>query len=282
MIASASRQLLDQLRNVPLQAVLELAGATPDRQDKAKWHTARGTVSVTGSKFFNWNQNRGGGGAIDLVMHLNGLPFRPAIQWLADRFPYASYAASLRPLHTSALLLPVPDRRTLSIVCRYLLEQRRIPAVVLDPLVASGRIYADARANAVFLLLAQDGAAVGAELRGTGPQPWRGMAPGSRKDLGFFSTLPHNPTSIVLCESAIDALSCFVLNPRRLCISTAGARPHPRWLPALFQRALPIFCGFDSDPAGDTMARALIALHPTVQRLRPALHDWNDLLKAQS
>jgi len=83
-------------------------------------------------------------------MHLNGLPFRHAVQWLADRFPYGSHAASLRPLHTSALLLPAPDRRTLSIVRRYLLEQRRIPGAVLDPLIAAGRIYADARANAVF------------------------------------------------------------------------------------------------------------------------------------
>jgi hypothetical protein len=30
------------------------------------------------------------------------------------------------------------------------------------------------------------------------------------------------------------------------------------------------------------MARAMIALHPTVQRLRPPHHDWNDVLKAQS
>ena len=127
----------------------------------------------------------------------------------------------------------------------------------------------------MFLLLAANGAAVGAELRGTGPHPWRGMAPGSRKDLGFFSTLSHNPTSIVLCESAIDAISCFALDPCRLRLSTAGARPHPRWLPAILQRPLPVLCGFDSDPAGDTMAHTLIALHPTVQRLRPALHDWN-------
>jgi len=282
MIAPASCQAFDPLRAVPLEAVLKLTGATPDRHDRAKWHTAQGTLSVTATKFFNWNQNVGGGGAIDLVMHLNGLPFRAAVQWLADRFPYSTYPASLGPPRKPTLQLPARDPRNLSTVRRYLLEQRRIPAAVLDPLIGSARIYADRRANAVFLLLAQDGAPVGAELRGTGPQPWRGMAPGSRKDLGFFSTLPQNPTSIVLCESAIDAISCFALDPRRLCISTTGARPHPPWLPPLLQRTLPVFCGFDADPAGDTMARALIALHPTVQRLQPALHDWNDLLKAHS
>jgi DNA primase len=43
-----------------------------------------------------------------------------------------------------------------------------------------------------------------------------------------------------------------------------------------------VYCGFDADPAGDDMARAMIALHPTVKRLRPPEHDWNDVLRAQA
>ena len=62
----------------------------------------------------------------------------------------------------------------------------------------------------------------------------------------------------------------------------AVAHPHPRSPPPLLQRALPLFCGLDSDPAGESMARALIATHPSVRRRRPALHDWNVLLKARS
>jgi hypothetical protein len=30
------------------------------------------------------------------------------------------------------------------------------------------------------------------------------------------------------------------------------------------------------------MARAMIALHPTVKRLRPTEHDWNEQLKSHS
>ena len=33
---------------------------------------------------------------------------------------------------------------------------------------------------------------------------------------------------------------------------------------------------------GDLMANSLMALYPTVQRLRPPLHDWNDTLRAQA
>ena len=119
-------------------------------------------------------------------------------------------------------------------VRRYLVTQRRLPAALLDPLIAAGTLYADARANAVFLLRSREAQPVGAELRGTGPLPWRGMAPGSRKDLGCFA-LPTGglapptspPQAAVLCESAIDAISCHALHPAYGCFSTAGARPAP-------------------------------------------------------
>ncbi len=42
-----------------------------------------------------------------------------------------------------------------------------------------------------------------------------------------------------------------------------------------------VCCGFDADPTGDDMARAMIALHPQVRRLRPRLADWNDVLRDQ-
>ena len=35
----------------------------------------------------NWNQGVGGGGAIDLAMHLNKLGFKAAVEWLCHRFP---------------------------------------------------------------------------------------------------------------------------------------------------------------------------------------------------
>ena len=84
--------------------------------------------------------------------------------------------------------------------------------------------------NAVFLMVAgKANRPVGAELRGTGKRPWRGMAPGSRKDRGYFWVGAKGSGNIVLCESAIDAISCFQLHSTQLhseyiCISTAGRR----------------------------------------------------------
>jgi hypothetical protein len=152
----------------------------------------------------------------------------------------------------------------------------------VEALIRSGALYADSRANAVFLLLGKDKQPVGAELRGTTGQPWRGMAPGSRKDLGFFTVGPESAKTIILCESAIDALSCFTLHPACRCLSTSGARPDPPWLSSLLAPAAELRCGFDSDPVGDRMADEMIARHPAVSRLRPDLHDWNDLLRSLS
>jgi hypothetical protein len=86
---------------------------------------------------------------------------------------------------------------------------------------------------------------------------------------------------VVLCESAIDALSCFALHPGYQCLSTAGARPNPRWLPPLLEQGCQVYCGFDADRTGDAMAGAMLALHPAVQRLRPSHHDWSDVLRSR-
>ena len=271
----------DRLRAVPLAAVLDHSGAVPDRADPRKWHTARGVLSVTGAQFINWCLGHGGGGAIDLVMHLHGLGFGQALEWLEAHFA----SSLLPPVDTPPrppLRLPPSMLQPLAQVRRYLIQQRCLPAALLDPLIQAGSLYADARANAVFLLRDPHRQPVGAELRGTGPLSWRGMAPGSRKDLGAFA-IPDAPLkACVLCESAIDALSCHALLPSARCLSTAGARPDPAWLTNLLAHPEPIFCGFDADDTGEAMAQAMIAFHPSIRRLRPTRKDWNDVLCSEA
>jgi hypothetical protein len=276
------KELAQHLRAIPLETVLPLCGAQKDHDDKRKWHTSAGALSVTGAKFMNWHDSVGGGGAIDLVMHLNHLDFKAAVDWLAHHFPGARPPQPVPPTPPSQLRLPPPDPSKLGRVKEYLAQQRGITPTLLDPLIQSGTLYADTRANAVFLLLGKENLPVGAELRGTTQRVWRGLAPGSQKELGCFS-IPATPLpGIILCESAIDAISCFALHPHHRCLSTAGARPNPRWLQPLLNQGHPVYCGFDADPTGDDMARAMTALHPTVKRLRPPKHDWNDVLRARA
>jgi len=284
------RRRADRARAVPLEAVLLARGAVRDRHDRSKWHTEQGPLSMTGAKFINWSRQRGGGGAIDLVMHLAEVDYRAAVTWLEHHFALdpaaADQSTSAVSPHTSslagrhhALRLPAPCHAQRSRVLRYLTERRHLASALLEPLLESGRLYADQRGNAVFLMVAgKANRPVGAELRGTGPRVWRGMAPGTRKDLGYFWAGPRGVNEIVLCESAIDAISCCQLHPEHICISTSGVRANPPWLAGLIARGYRLYCGFDTDQPGDAAAHQMIRLHPTIQRLRPPAHDWNDVL----
>lgn len=289
------RRRADVAREVPLETVLLWRGAVRDPRDRSKWHTEQGPLSIRGPKFMNWWSERGGGGAIDLVMHLAGVDFRGAVTWLEQQLAAGPVIAAEATPVTSAptcqsvgesrqglLRLPVPDERQVGRVLRYLTQRRRLDAGLLEALQVAGKFYADQRGNAVFLLVAgHQQRPVGAELRGTGPRVWRGLAPGTRKDEGFFWIGTRAARDIVLCESAIDAISCFQLDPRRICLSTAGVRANPRWLPGLLARGYRVHCGFDTDEAGEEAATRMITLHQRVQRLRPPAHDWNDALTSQ-
>ena len=271
------RQRAQKLRAVPLVSVLQLCGAQPDPYDPRKWHTSQGVLTVTGAKFMNLNCGRGGGGAIDLIIHRHEIGFGQALEWLENHFGAAAILP-VAPPSRSPLLLPPPCPEQLERVRRYLMGDRQLPPALLEPLIQSGSLYADTRANAVFVLRGKLGQPVGAELRGTSACAWKGMAPGSRKDHGFFA-VPVTAEITVLCESAIDAISCHAVHPQYRCLSTAGTRPNPAWLAELVSQDHQLYCGFDRDETGEAMARSMIALYPSIQRLRPPRKDWNDVLR---
>jgi hypothetical protein len=135
--------LADQLRSIPLEEVLRLSRARPDRYDSAKWHTARGVLSVNGAQFMNWSGAQGGGGAIDLVMHLHQVGFGPAVQWLGQRFGggLPSPPDPLAP--KGSLRLPPPAPAKLWRVRRYLLRERGLPLALIEPLIQAGLLYAE-------------------------------------------------------------------------------------------------------------------------------------------
>ena len=126
------------VRAVPLEDVLLFRGAVRDRRDRRKWHTEQGPLSVNGPKFINWHQGQGGGGAIDLVMHLADVDFRTAVGWLEHHMAASHLAVGELTSHASGrepsvseepgtLRLPVPDGRLLGRVRQYLTQRRYLP-----------------------------------------------------------------------------------------------------------------------------------------------------------
>jgi hypothetical protein len=241
-------------------------------------------ISVTGQKFINWSDGGiGGGGAIDLIIHLKQYDFKTAVSWLFDNFSISGSQMSnnTKPAIQPALRLPKRDDKNLSRITNYLKYDRFLPPELINFLVKSAKLYADKRANAVFLLLGKEKTVVGAELRGTTTKRWRGMATGSRKDLGCFYIKRSHTNKMVLCESAIDALSCFALNQDFITLSTSGANPNPVWLTTFINKGFEIYCGFDADEIGDGLADKMMRRYPSIKRLRPIKHDWNEILQSK-
>jgi hypothetical protein len=58
-------------------------------QDTTRWHVSVAghdyEILCTGARFLDTRANRGGGGAVDLVMHVLGVDFKRAVKVLQDR-----------------------------------------------------------------------------------------------------------------------------------------------------------------------------------------------------
>lgn len=298
---------------VPLESVIERLGGQQDRYNAHKWRLDGEHISINGEQFYNHDRQQGGGGAIDLVMHTTGYDFREAVAYLRDTHG-AEVALAAASWHTAREGLrqaqeiveraerppfhaPEPDEARWLQVRAYLTEQRALPAELVDHLHAQGRIYADHRANAVFLRTNGDGQAVGASLRGTLPgSDFKGLAAGTRRDEGHFSftigkaEMFQSP-QVYLTESPIDALSRAALLLRAgergevIFVSTDGHGELPaRQIDEGTARRALIHCAFDNDKGGETLwarVRERYPDHGAIVRDRPptGCKDWNDALR---
>lgn len=283
-----------RLRQLPLDTVLEGFGAQRDPQDPTRnWKTQVGRITITEGKFYNHDQDKGGGGAIDLVMHMGDFSFTKAVAWLGGQIgkdaAIAQYQAEAvkhagRIIETTPspkLEVPAPDASKLARVKNYLVEKRAIPESIVDTAIEKGRLWADKYGNAVFGLRDVEGNQVGAELRGTYDKPFHGV----RGEKGLFFTGNASTKTAVFVESAIDAMSYQAINPRSMVISTTGSSRDllSKTAEELHGRGFRLVAGFDNDKEGNRLAEALSkATGQAVERQVPAVgKDWNDHLKKQ-
>ena len=272
------------LRRIPLEHVALRLGYRRDPRDRKRWKRQGSVINISGAKFFDHLQGKGGGGAIDLAIHGRGCSFAEAVRWLGGQTAPVT-AGTPKPVSRAPFRPPPACEEGWPGVRAWLTGKRGLDPRDLDDAHAAGRLYANARGSAVFTCTGADGTVTGAEV--VGPH-FRGMARGSRKNLGgvrFQGSDTTPPATILIAESAIDALSARTIEaggPVAVYASTAGVcRRLPDWLRDL--RPDRILCAFDSDAAGDDAAQALIASDPRIQRLRPdRANDWNDILRMRA
>lgn len=292
------QDLANKVRDIPLEQVAYELGLEPDPLDKHKWQHEDHIINITGSKFYDWQHLKGGGGAIDLVMHVNQCNFKQAVAWLNDRLGESATLEAvtyktreiIQTEQPRPFIAPTPNADKWQAVKTYLTCERRLPSSLVDSLHQQGLVYADDKQNAVFIRRDLDEQIItGAALRGTAgtDNTFKGLALGSKRSHGWFHFQKGGQSSepiarAVLVESPIDAISFAVLDRtdsrKTIYLSTDGAGQ----VPLEFLGHLPnksVIVAYDNDNCGNLMTLNVMEQLPNCVRKLPKAKDWNEELK---
>lgn len=261
-----------RVREIPLSEVMERLGCERHKKDKHNWETPAGRITVTGSKFFNHDLNVGGGGAIDLVKQQLACDYKSAVAWLGGEIGKeaaigaAMAAAKVEAVEAVAVKPPSPvptpslEPAHVERVKRYLVEQRKLDAGIVDALITQGVLYAcsySPKPGSVFVNAAFKLKSGGVELRGTSGN-YHGVR--GKKDI-FQVQRGGEPKKTVFVESSIDALSYLQLHPagELKVISTAGSSSEKLAASVKEEAAAGrlIVAGFDADNVGRQLSEVV-------------------------
>ncbi|MFS0518854.1 MobV family relaxase [Nostoc sp. UIC 10607] len=291
-----------QLRDLPL---VDVAWELGLHHEEGKWKGHGHIINIDGPKFYDFapDQQKGSGGAIDLVMHVNQCNLRQAVVWLHERFGEAGAerAAIAKAREVAAEIiqleprtpfqLPVEDRNNWSAVEHYLTQKRGIRSDCVQMLHNQGLVYADQQQNAVFVMRNQQGQRNGAFLRGTWGKnnTFKGYEKGTkRRDSWFYFHLggkANDKTSTaILCKSPIDAISRAMLEylirgdvpPERtlyMAIDDFNCLPLER-----LRDINNVVVAFGNDKSTDAVAQRVLELLPQSKIKKSQAHDWNQQL----
>ncbi|BAZ18474.1 plasmid recombinant protein (plasmid) [Calothrix sp. NIES-4071] len=300
------KQTLNKLRDIPLHQVAWHLGLIKGK-DK-KWKGEKHSVNIDGSKWYDFHpiQNKGGGGAIDLVMHVGDYSFKQAVAFLNDRFGEEKMLASvthhartgakgIAKLESVQQFEPDIDNKNWDKVKKYLTQERGLHPSLVETFHQQGLIYADNNQNAVFVMRNLEGGYYGAFLRGTVGEnnTFMGYAKGTKRDNCWFyfqsgSQSISDVEQAVLCKSPIDALSLAQLQVEtgardKKVLTIYMAADSAESLPIEYLQSIPtVLCAYGNDDAGDSLFSATRALLPDTQQIKPTAIDWNlELLAKQ-
>lgn len=310
---------VDQLRDLPLDDVAWHLGLIHDIKGTNRWKGHGCIINIDEEKFHDFapGKAKGGGGAIDLVMHVNGCNFKQAIAWLNDRFGEegmqrtVTHRAKIRASEIvekepAPQFIPPPRNESQwDAVYNYLTIKRGLPENLVNYLHEQGIVYADEHQNAVFVMRSLEEAdftevqgakntptpVVGAFLRGTRGEnnSFMGYAIGTKRSscwfyVGWGGEVDSPIQRVVLCKSPIDALSYLTLESQ-----VSGKAPQQktiylvsdstRNLPVTKLKDIPeVVAAYDNDSAGNQLSRDIQELLPQTTIKQPIATDWNQQL----
>ena len=262
-----------------------------------EWVGGNHIINIDASQFtdFGNGSSLGGNSAIDLVKHVNQCNQTTAIAWLRERFGEAGAqrgaithaqkvaADIIQTQPAPQFTPPVEDKANWSVVEHYLKQKRGIPSDCVQMLHNQGLVYADSKANVVFVMRDLEGNTKGAFLEGT-TNKFSGYELGTvRRDSWFYFTLGKKPSdktsTAVLSDSPIDAISVAMLEyqvkgiPENrtvyMAVDDTSSLPVER-----LRNVTHVQVAFTQP----TVARAVRQLLPHSTQLKCETGDWNTQL----
>ena len=251
------------------------------------------SLKISNGKWYWWSRGIGGRSALDYLIEVEGIPLVEAVQRINGLTGSESLSSPSISLPRRPFLLPQRNGSN-ERVLRYL-QQRGIDRDVLDICIAADTLYEDVRHNCCFVGFDETRTPRYAMLRSSDPShSYLQEVAGSDKRFSF-SLPPTASTKLYITESAIDALSLYVLRNHAPdnYLSIAGANtPRGDALPlalahylSMHQQIETVCLCLDNDRAGLSAAKAIQARLPEQYRteLLPPKEDkdYNEQLMRQ-
>lgn len=246
--------------------------------------------SYGNGKWYWWSRGIGGRSALDYLNEVEGIPLVEAVQRINAMEGIEKSVPSIYvPSHKPFVL---PERNSNNDRVLQYLQIRGIDREVIEMCIAFDTLYEDVRHNCCFVGFDETRSPRYAMLRSSDPsRSFLQEVAGSDKRYSF-SLPPTESTKLYITESAIDALSLYVLRdfaPDNY-LSIAGANtPRGNMLPlalehylAMHQQIESICLCLDNDRAGIQAAKAIQARLPEqyITELLPPKEgkDYNEQL----
>ncbi len=234
---------------------------------------------------------QGGGGAIDLVMHVLRSDFKTAVAWLADRF--GETAVQLAGRYHAQMLAEAAEKPEFAApdeapeqwaVVRANFVFQQLPGALLDQLHEQGLLYADERGAVIFLQRDLMTRSVTGAYR-LSEDGFSGTLLGSDRTKGRFYWLRGGAATdavqqVVVGQTPIDVLALGLRSPmpkvRTMYLSADGV------LPLAYLRgfaAKRVRVAMNRDALGERLAQEAREGLPQVKQMQPEGMDWVESLR---
>lgn len=232
------------------------------------------SLKISNGKWYWWSRGIGGRSALDYLIEVEGIPLVEAVQKINAMEGIEKTVPSIYvPTHKPFVL---PEHNVNNDRVLQYLQMRGIDREVIEMCIAFDTLYEDVRHNCCFVGFDETRSPRYAMLRSSDPsRSFLQEVAGSDKRYSF-SLLPTESTKLYITESAIDALSLYILRdfaPDNY-LSIAGANtPRGNMLPlalehylAMHQQIESVYLCLDNDRAGIQAAKAIQARLPEQYR----------------